>query len=276
MLNRIKCLNHQLRLVDNVFPFRPSAQTPDKAQSQGGDFESFKGRQSDKTARFGSKAKILCISDDVDPLVYSSGIQQRFEHIDMVLSAGDLNFGYYNYIVSMLNKPLYFVFGNHNLKHLAHYRKSMQNAMCSNFAERPRRPSGGGTYIGDRIVYLKKYQLIVAGLGGCKRYNNDPNQFSECQMLAKILRLLPRMLWNRIFRGRYLDILLTHAAPLGINDRNDPCHRGFKVFLWFMKTFKPSYLLHGHIHLYDINSPRQAECGDTKIINVYSRYELEI
>ena len=87
---------------------------------------------------------------------------------------------------------------------------------------------------------------------------------------------MPRMLWNRMFHGRCVDILLTHAAPQGINDRNDRCHRGFKVFLWFMKFFKPKYLLHGHIHLYDINSPRIAQYKNTKIINVYSRYELEL
>ena len=88
--------------------------------------------------------------------------------------------------------------------------------------------------------------------------------------------MAPQLLWNRIFHGRYLDILLTHAAPLGINDRNDPCHKGFKVFLWFMKAFKPQYLLHGHIHLYDINCPRVAQYKNTKVINIYSRYELEL
>ena len=52
--------------------------------------------------------KLLCISDDVDPLVYSSNIQRRFGHIDIIVSAGDLYLNYYNYIVTMLNKPLYF------------------------------------------------------------------------------------------------------------------------------------------------------------------------
>ena len=219
--------------------------------------------------------RILCISDDVDPLVYSNGIQERFAHVDIVLSAGDLYFNYYNYIVSMLNKPLYFVFGNHNLKYLSFYRKSFQNAMGKGFEDNFQAPAGGGIYVGDRVIYLKKYRLIIVGLGGCRCYNKGPNQFSEFQMFCKILRLLPRMFWNRIVHGRYLDILLTHAAPRGINDKDDPCHKGFQVFLWFMRTFSPKYLLHGHIHLYNINSPRISKYKNTKIINVYSRYELE-
>ncbi len=218
--------------------------------------------------------RLLCIADDVDPLVYSNGIEQRFAHVDIILSAGDLYFNYYNYIVTMLNKPLYFVFGNHNLKFLSHYRKSMQNIVYCN--DESQKTVSGGIYVGGRVLHLKEHKLIIAGLGGCKRYSNGANQFSEYQMLWKILLLTPRMLWNRIFHGRYLDILLTHAAPKGINDRNDPCHKGFKVFLWFMKLFKPKYLLHGHIHLYDINSPRIAEYKNTKVINIYSRYELEL
>ncbi|MEM9424709.1 MAG: metallophosphoesterase [Spirochaetota bacterium] len=219
--------------------------------------------------------KVLCISDDVDPLIYSSGIQERFRHIDIILSAGDLYFNYYNYIVSMLNKPLYFVFGNHNLKQLHHYRKSIEYASPSPAYEHYR-PAGGGTYVGGKVLYLKKHKLIIGGLGGCRRYSNGPNQFTELQMFGKILTLIPHMIWNRIIHGRYIDILITHAAPLGIGDRQDLCHKGFKVFLWFMKAFKPRYLLHGHIHLYDINLPRASQYGETQVINVYSRYELEL
>ena len=223
------------------------------------------------------QCRILCISDDVDPLLYSPNIQEHFGDIDIILSAGDLYFNYYNYIVTMLNKPLYFVFGNHNLRYLCNYLRPPHNSIAMTHQE-PSAPGtpGGGTYIGNKVVRLKKYNLIVAGLGGCKRYSNGLNQFSELQMLGKIISIIPHMLWNRIIYGRYLDILLTHAAPLGINDRNDCCHKGFKVFLWFMNIFKPKYLLHGHIHLYDINSPRITTYQDTKVINVYSRYELEL
>jgi len=46
-------------------------------------------------------------------------------------------------------------------------------------------------------------------------------------------------------------------------------HTGFNVFLSFMKTFRPRYLLHGHIHLYRNDIPRETQFEDTTIINVY-------
>ncbi|RKX70825.1 MAG: hypothetical protein DRP60_15395, partial [Spirochaetes bacterium] len=66
--------------------------------------------------------KILSVADHVDPLVYSQNIKNRFREIDCVLGAGDLDISYYEYIVSCLNKPLYFVFGNHNLKNMNFFR----------------------------------------------------------------------------------------------------------------------------------------------------------
>ena len=37
----------------------------------------------------------------------------------------------------------------------------------------------------------------------------------------------------------------------GIHDQPDRCHRGFEVFRWFLRTFRPRYHLHGHVHVYD-------------------------
>jgi len=59
--------------------------------------------------------KILCISDYVDQIIYSINIKKRFKDIDLILSSGDLPMYYLEFITSSLNKPLYFVFGNHNL-----------------------------------------------------------------------------------------------------------------------------------------------------------------
>lgn len=82
-------------------------------------------------------------------------------------------------------------------------------------------------------------------------------------------------MWNKIRYGRYVDILLTHASPQGIHDKDDICHRGFPSFLWFMKKFRPRYLIHGHIHLYDLNDVRVSQFEDTTVINAYSHYLIE-
>jgi Icc-related predicted phosphoesterase len=74
---------------------------------------------------------------------------------------------------------------------------------------------------------------------------------------------------------KYLDVLLTHAPPKGIHDKPDLCHSGFKSFLWFIKTFKPRYLVHGHIHLYDLADKRRTRFMDTDVINAYGHYVID-
>jgi Icc-related predicted phosphoesterase len=107
------------------------------------------------------------------------------------------------------------------------------------------------------------------------RYNRGENQYTEFGMKMEILKLIPGLLFNRVFRGRWLDILLTHASPRGIHDKEDKCHQGFKCFLWFMKTFRPRYLVHGHIHLYSLADTRSTQFQDTLVINAYSHYVID-
>ena len=68
--------------------------------------------------------KILCVSDFVDPLVYNSRVKEVFPDIDLILCAGDLPMDYIDFIVTVFNKPTYFIFGNHNLKEFHHYHKT--------------------------------------------------------------------------------------------------------------------------------------------------------
>ena len=65
--------------------------------------------------------KILIVSDQVDPFIYNYAIKELFCEIDCVLCAGDLPMDYIDFIVSTLNKPTYFVFGNHNLQEYKYY-----------------------------------------------------------------------------------------------------------------------------------------------------------
>jgi Icc-related predicted phosphoesterase len=217
--------------------------------------------------------KILCVSDQIDPLVYSSSIKRRFEDVDMVLSAGDLPLDYLEFIVSSLDKPLFFVFGNHNLNEFNYYRGMVNDRF--GFSQMSDKIPGAGTvHIGGKVV--KEGSLIIAGLGGSLRYNEGRNQFTDFQMYLEIMRLVPRLIFNKIKYGRYLDILLTHASPKGIHDRSDRCHQGFKAFLWFMKVFEPKYLIHGHIHLYDLSERRISEFLKTIVLNAYSHQIIEV
>jgi Icc-related predicted phosphoesterase len=217
------------------------------------------------------RMKILCVSDQIDPLVYSASIRDRFADADMVLCAGDLPLDYLDFIMSSLNKPLLFVFGNHHVEEMRYFNWMPEAFLAGR---------DGGEYQGSGAIHVGsnikiEEGLIVAGLGGSMRYNRGANQFTDFQMYLEIIKLIPRLLCNRLFRGRYVDILLTHAPPKGIHDKNDKCHWGFKAFLWFMKAFKPKYLVHGHIHLYDLSDVRCTRWSDTTVINAYSHYIID-
>ncbi|GHU97720.1 metallophosphoesterase [Spirochaetia bacterium] len=217
--------------------------------------------------------KILCISDQIDPLIYSNAIKERFADIDMVLSAGDLPLDYLEFIVSSLNKPVLFVFGNHNLNEYNYYMHGTKTTGGAWERVDDYVPGSGAIHVGSKV--RREEGLIIAGLGGSMQYNRGDNQYTNFQMNCEILKLIPTLLFNRVFRGRYLDVLLTHAAPEGIHDKPDPCHRGFKAFLWFMRVFKPKYLVHGHIHLYDLSAVRATQYQNTLVLNAYSHYLID-
>ncbi|MGM0432922.1 MAG: metallophosphoesterase [Spirochaetota bacterium] len=220
--------------------------------------------------------KILCLSDEIDPLVYSENIKERYGDVNFVIGAGDLELPYYGYVVSLINRPLYFVFGNHHLKHLRDFAKSYSIERQYQLPIEQLTNHFGSTYIGEQVVRDKKTGLILTGFGGSHRYNNGKHQFSEFQMRMRIFKRVPKMLYYRLRYGRWVDVVVTHAPPLGIHDRSDPCHRGFDAFLWFMRVFRPKYLLHGHVHLYGLNDKRSDVYESTQVINVYKSFVLEV
>jgi len=219
--------------------------------------------------------KVLCVADHIDPLVYSTQAKNRFRDVQLVLGAGDLPLEYYSFIVSSLNVPLLFIYGNHNLSELDNYLgRGMGTRPASVEDTLKERNAVGATFLEGK--HHRQGKLLVAGLGGSLRYNDGDHQFTEFQMMLRILRMAPRLWWNRIVHGRYLDILLTHAPPRGIHDRQDKPHWGFKAFLTFMKWFSPRYLVHGHIHLYELNEVRRTTYLKTEVVNCYDHLVLDI
>ncbi|TVR34093.1 MAG: metallophosphoesterase [Spirochaetaceae bacterium] len=217
--------------------------------------------------------KILCVSDHVDPLVYSTNVRKHFSDVDLVLSAGDLPMDYLGFLASSFNTPVLFVFGNHNLSQLENFRRQSAHIRDSGDINFRLCNTFGSTHVHRRVVRTKG--MLIAGLGGSLRYNAGKNQFSEREMYRQILAMVPRLLWNRLVHGRYLDILLTHASPYGVHDKPDRCHTGFRAFRWFIRRFQPCYLLHGHVHLYDLNARRVTVVDGTTVINVYSHFVLD-
>jgi len=220
--------------------------------------------------------QLLCIADHVDPLIYAASLKERFGNVQAVLSCGDLKAYYYEFIVSTLNVPFFYVLGNHSPFTL-HPGLNVRTTPPQYQQGGDRIPAAqfqGGILVDGRCVRYRQGDIIIAGLGGSRRYNKGDNQYTESQMFFRILRLVPRMLLNRIFRGRYLDIFVTHAPPRWIHDKEDLCHQGFRIFRWFLRVFRPVYMIHGHIHLYDRNEVRKTLYHETCVINAYDHYRL--
>jgi len=212
--------------------------------------------------------RILTISDKVEPLLYGPQLKRIVGHVNLVLSCGDLPDYYLDYIVSILNVPCYFVHGNH-AQGVEFFRRPQERSWkrWSRFAS--------SCNLNDRVVY--EQGLLIAGFEGSMRYNRNPRfQYTETEMLFKVLRMAPRLLWNRLRYGRYLDILITHAPPFGIHDGPDLCHRGFRCFLTFMRWFRPRYLIHGHKHVYGPNEVTRSVYHQTEVINTYGYRILEL
>ena len=207
------------------------------------------------------RMKILTISDIVDRLVYSERIVDRFGDVDLILSCGDLPAHYLDYIVSMLNKPLYYVFGNHG----------PQPAMPG---QEPEGPAGCENIDGRVIDYQG---LLIAGFEGSMRYNQNARyQYTDREMGWKISRLAPRLIWNKLRHGRYVDIMIAHAPPQGIHDESDLCHRGFRSFVRFLERYRPAYMIHGHVHLQFPLREQRTHYQDTTVINTYGYQVIEI
>lgn len=206
---------------------------------------------------------ILTISDEVVPAIYSLNIKQRFADVGLVLGCGDLPYYYVEFIVTMLGVPCFYVHGNHDTAEI------QDNGQTVNEVR-------GAVNLEGRGVYHEG--LLIAGLGGCIRYKPDgANMYTEAEMMRRVWRLVPWMLFNFYRHGRYLDILITHAPPFGIHNGPDYPHQGFRAFLWLMQRFRPRYLIHGHIHLsYGYDSGVKTVYEQTTVINTAGYRLLDV
>jgi len=199
--------------------------------------------------------RVLAVSDKVEPRLYGPSVTKIARDVDFIVGCGDLPYYYLEYIVSMLNKPLYYVHGNHDRPEHRSNRTIIKEPQ-------------GGINLHARVMAIDG--LLAMGLEGSHRYNrNTSYQYTQTEMWGIIVKMMPALLTNRILFGRYVDVLITHSPPFGIHDAADRPHIGFKSFLSFMRWFKPRYLLHGHQHVYRDTEITRSRYAQTEIINVY-------
>ncbi|HEY9086921.1 MAG TPA: metallophosphoesterase [Anaerolineaceae bacterium] len=205
--------------------------------------------------------KILAVSDVEVSFIYSPSIIQRFADVDLIIGCGDLPYFYLEYIVSMLNKPMYFVLGNHMNK--------VESGVGGD-----RRAPWGAVHLHRRIL-RGPGGLLLAGMDGSLLYNFGPKQYSQEAMWRMVLLMAPGLLLNKMRYGRYLDIFVSHAPPRHVQDREDLPHQGFTAFRWLLRVFQPAIHLHGHIHLYRPDAVSETLFEKTRVINAYAFREID-
>lgn len=205
--------------------------------------------------------KILAVSDEPVSWIYSEKLVDRCRDVDLVLSCGDLPFDYLEYIASTLNRPCYYVRGNHDHKELSDHGgiKTEPEGWIDVDAKTAR----------ARIDQQRS--IALAGLEGCLRYRPHAEaQYSQRGQWLRALGMAPSMLRHRP------DVFLSHAPPFGIHNGPDVAHTGFHAHNWVITRFQPRFFLHGHQHrTYDHRLPTDTTVGGTLVINVHPYRILE-
>jgi uncharacterized protein len=199
--------------------------------------------------------KALLLSDLIVSFIYSPQVRHRFPDVDLVIGCGDLAYYYLEYVLNALDKPCYFVRGNHD--------KIVEYSL-----EAQRTTPAGAVNMHRQIIH--RHGLLMAGIEGSLRYRPGPFQYTQSEMWQSVFHLIPRLFVNRIRHGRYIDILITHSPPAGVHDMPDLPHQGIKAFRWFNKVFRPAYHFHGHVHVYRPDTPVDTVVDQTRVMNAYS------
>lgn len=195
--------------------------------------------------------KILFLSDEECPALWDYYVPGRLADYQLIISCGDLKASYLSFLVTMARCPVLYVHGNHDTRY-------------------GNNPPEGCDCIDGRVVEYNGVRIM--GLGGCLKYHPGEHQYTDRQMRGRILK----MRWP-IRKAGGVDILVTHAPAEGLGDSEDVAHWGFPSLRAFLDKYRPSYHVHGHVHMtYGQGIPRLQTYNETTIINAYERYTLEL
>ncbi|MET0929994.1 MAG: metallophosphoesterase [Aeromicrobium sp.] len=185
--------------------------------------------------------RVLAVADEE---ILAMPSRARDLEVDLVLAAGDLPWDYLETLAALVDAPAVMVPGNHD------------PVIGRGTATAPR----GMVNLDGQVLTVGG--LRIAGLGGCVRYNDGPHQYTQKEYERRARQLLKRA------RGTgQVDVLLSHAPPLGLGDEDDPSHLGISALHGVLATLQPSWHLHGHVHPFGLlKTDRQV--GPTTIRNV--------
>lgn len=208
--------------------------------------------------------KLLLIADTEERSLWDDWSKERkalLSDVGLILSAGDLDADYLEFLVTMLNVPLVYVRGNHDSGYDV---KPPEGCICAD----------------GRLIEVEGIRIL--GLGGSMRYKDEAgDMYTEEEMRRRLTRMrstiFKDVVAGRISTRRDIDILLTHAPCKGYGDMEDLPHTGFECFNELLERHKPQLHVYGHVHKEYGNFEREiAHPSGTRLINASGHYICEI
>ena len=221
--------------------------------------------------------KILAVSDRPEKALWDYFQKGRWSDIDLVLSCGDLNRRYLEFLVTMLSVPVFYVRGNHDARYEQH-------------------PPEGCDDIHGKLVRYGGLRFL--GFEGSYAYGPGKVGYTERQMAWKV--------WKKkwaLRRAGGVDVVVSHAPPVfcdlartvcdppaGLgkpcrfdlpdvelcHEATDHVHRGFCAFTGLIRDYQPKVFVHGHIHLSYGLFPREGMLRCTRVINAFGYHIIEV
>ena len=128
----------------------------------------------------------------------------KTQGVDVIFACGDMKKEYLEFLVTVVNRPLFYVRGNHD-EHL--HENPPEGCIC----------------VEDDVIDF--HGMRILGLGGSMRYGVSSDMYTEKQMAKRIQKLRLKV---KLMNG--FDILLAHAPAHGHGDLPDIPHQGFECF----------------------------------------------
>ena len=193
---------------------------------------------------------VLSVSDVIVKELVESRDSSLGRNFDLITACGDLPPEYLCELRNKFDVPLFYVLGNHDIRHHT--------------------PPAGCVNLTGRIIFHEGISFL--GFSGSRWYNGNRNQYREHEMRSQIRRL-----WFQLWRLKRLDVVVTHSPPRGVHDEEDRCHRGFNCYRTLINRHLPRFFIHGHIHRdFEKESDRISLVGKTTVINSYGYYIFKI
>lgn len=184
--------------------------------------------------------KVLVIADRPPKSPIREAVQN--ENINLIITLGDLEYTQIAELDLITNIPKIGVYGNH----------------CT---------PGYMEQLGIVDMHLKTLEvdgISFGGFEGSHRYKNY--HFAKMYTQDEAVELMKDF--------PYVDVFIAHSPPAGINDEDDPAHKGLIALRNYLDQKQPKYFFHGHT--YPTPDSLVQKCNNTNVVYVTADKIVEL